>query len=69
MLKGHVPMQVIFSVVSCLALARLIEPVWGSSEFLKFLAATNAATGAATLFLLYIFFALTHYSEKAGDLL
>ncbi|EIE19425.1 DUF1751-domain-containing protein [Coccomyxa subellipsoidea C-169] len=61
--------KVIFSVVSCLALARLIEPVWGSSEFLKFLAATNAATGAATLFLLYIFFALTQYSEKSGDLL
>ncbi|CAL8468418.1 g7958 [Coccomyxa elongata] len=61
--------KVIFSVLSCLALARIIEPVWGSSEFLKFLAATNVATGGATLFSLYIFFALTQYSEKSGDLL
>jgi membrane associated rhomboid family serine protease len=61
--------QLIFSVVSILLLARLIEPVWGSKEFIKFIAATNIATGAGTLVLLYILFALTQYSEHSGDLL
>jgi hypothetical protein len=56
-------------VASILILAKLIEPVWGSKEFVIFLAATNAATGACTLVLLYIIFTLTQYSEKSGDLL
>jgi hypothetical protein len=61
--------QLVFSVISILLLARLIEPVWGSMEFLKFIAAVNTATGASTLVLLYIVFALTQYSEHSGDLL
>ena len=58
-----------FSVASILVLAKFIEPVWGSKEFVTFLAATNAATGACTLVLLYVIFAFTQYSEKSGDLL
>ena len=61
--------QLVFSVGSILVLAKLIEPVWGSKEFITFILVTNTATGACTLVLLYVIFALTQYSEKSGDLL
>ena len=61
--------QVIADVAGILVLAKAIEPLWGSKEFLKFLAAINAATGVCTLVLVYLMFTLTQYSEHSGDLL
>ena len=61
--------QVFADAAGILVLAKAIEPLWGSKEFLKFLAAINAATGVCTLVLVYLMFTLTQYSEHSGDLL
>ena len=61
--------QVFADVAGILVLAKAIEPLWGSKEFLKFLAVVNAATGICTLVLVYLMFTLTQYSEHSGDLL
>ena len=61
--------QVSLSIAGVLLLARIIEPVWGSKEFLIFVSVVNAGTGVATLVLLYLFFAFTQYAEHSGDLL
>eukprot|EP00884_Botryococcus_braunii_P011854 jgi/Botrbrau1/2066/Bobra.0047s0031.1 len=61
--------RLIFSVVSILLLARIIEPVWGSREFLKFICVVNVMAGAAFLLFLYIIYVLNPYAEKAGQIL
>ena len=61
--------QVLFSIVSTLLLARMIEPIWGSKEFLKFIAIVNLGTGLFTLAVLYVWFIITSYREGAGKVL
>lgn len=41
-------LQLAFSVVALLALSRVIEPVYGSTEYLKFLAIVNTAAVSST---------------------
>lgn len=62
-------LQVVVDVAGILVLAKAIEPLWGSKEFLKFLAAINTVTGVCTLILVYLVFTLTQYSEHSGDVL
>ncbi|KAK9797058.1 hypothetical protein WJX73_010621 [Symbiochloris irregularis] len=61
--------KAVVSVAGTLLLARIIEPVWGSKEFLVFICVVNAGAGMATLALLYVLYALNHSSEHSGDLL
>ena len=63
-------MQLIFSILSILLLARIIEPIWGSKEFLKFLGIVNLGTGIAALAVLYICFVINStIKERAGRVL
>ncbi|KAK9844321.1 hypothetical protein WJX74_000773 [Apatococcus lobatus] len=61
--------KLIFDVAALLWVAKLIEPPMGSLELLRFLCAVNILTGAATLAVIYLIYAVDHYSEKAGDIL
>ena len=62
-------LQLVVSIAGILLLARIVEPVWGSKEFLLFVSVVNAGTGLATLALLYLLYAINHNSEHSGDLL
>lgn len=55
--------------MSILLLARIIEPVWGSREFVKFICFVNVMSGAGTLMLLYVVYAMHPYAEKAAKVL
>ena len=69
MLSVCVPMQLVGVVAALLFLARRIEPVWGSREFLAFVCGVNASTGAATLALCYVAYMINARSEHAGAVL
>jgi len=43
-------------VVGVLLLAKVLEPIWGSKEFLKFILLVNTAVGLSTLSLLYLLY-------------
>ena len=62
-------MQLLGVVAALLFLARRIEPVWGSREFLAFICGVNAATGAATLALCYVAYMINARSQRAGKVL
>jgi hypothetical protein len=62
-------MQVVFSAVGILMLARIIEPIWGSKEFLKFLGIVNLGSGLAALAVLYVCFVINSFKEGAGKVL
>lgn len=52
-----------------LMLARIIEPIWGSKEFLKFLGIVNLGSGLAALAVLYVCFVINSFKEGAGKVL
>ena len=55
--------QVVAGVAALLFIARRIEPVWGSREFLTFVSGVNLCTGAATLALIYLVVVFTNESD------
>lgn len=48
--------QVLVAIVSLLLLARVIEPVYGSTEFLKFILAVDLCSSLGTFVMAYIIF-------------
>lgn len=58
-------LQLIFSVVGILLLAKIVEPIWGSREFLLFITVVNVFSGLATLALVYIVYTV----DLSGQLL
>lgn len=61
--------QLLFSILSILLLARIIEPIWGSKEFLKFLGIVNLGSGVTALAVLYICFVINSFKDRAGKVL
>lgn len=61
--------KVLLSTAGILLLARIVEPVWGSKEFLIFVSVVNVGSGVSTLVLIYLLYAFTRLSEHSGDLL
>lgn len=59
--------QLAFEVVAVLLLTRLVEPVYGSKEFLKFLFIVDLSVNACVLAGAYLVFALGQDAE--GDIL
>ncbi len=59
--------QLVFEVVAVLLLTRLVEPVYGSKEFLKFLFIVDLSVNACVLAGAYLVFALGQDAE--GDIL
>lgn len=51
--------KVVFEVIAVLVLARIIEPVYGSREFLKFILLVDAMEAVATFVIVYCLFAAT----------
>ncbi len=52
-------LQLLLNMVGVLLLAKVIEPIWGSRDFVKFVAIVNVCTGFSTFVLLYICYAVT----------
>ena len=52
-------------MAALLFIARRIEPVCGSREFLAFICAINLCTGVATLALMYLVF----FATSSGEIL
>jgi hypothetical protein len=48
--------QVLVAIVSLLLLARVIEPVYGSTEFLKYILAVDLCSSLGTFVMAYIIF-------------
>jgi membrane associated rhomboid family serine protease len=59
---------VLVAVVSLLLLARLIEPVYGSTEFLKFVLFAELSASVATFVLAYLVFLGAPQSYKGKTL-
>jgi membrane associated rhomboid family serine protease len=59
---------VLGAIVSLLLLARVIEPVYGSTEFLKFILVAQLAAGTATFVLAYLVFILAPQQFKGKTL-
>jgi hypothetical protein len=59
----------VVEVVAVLFLTRLVEPVYGSKEFLKFLFIVDFSICLCTLIGVYVFFAIDSSNEKRGDVL
>jgi membrane associated rhomboid family serine protease len=59
---------VVVAVVSLLLLARIIEPVYGSTEFLKFILVVELFSSIATFIVAYIVFMAAPYSYKGKTL-
>ena len=49
-------LQLVLGVAGVLLLAKVLEPVWGSKDFLKFVLLVDTAVGAATLSLVYLLY-------------
>lgn len=60
-------MQLVVSILAILLLSRVIEPTWGSKEYIKYLALVNLGSGVGTLVVVYIAYALDRNNE--GNLL
>eukprot|EP00955_Chlamydomonas_euryale_P111765 366088-Chlamydomonas_euryale.AAC.11 len=69
--RAYVSIGLAVNCVTLVLLARLVEPVYGSKEFLKFIAIVNLAAGVAVFVSVYIAFAATQngkllYTEFYG---
>lgn len=60
--------QVLVAVVSLLLLARIIEPVYGSTEFLKYILVVDVSSSFATFVMAYFVFMSAPYSAKGKTL-
>ena len=56
------------AVVSLLLLARIVEPVYGSTEFLKFILVVDLCSSLATFILAYFVFMTAPYNAKGKTL-
>ncbi|GBF88880.1 hypothetical protein Rsub_01379 [Raphidocelis subcapitata] len=61
------PVKALAEIASLLVLARVVEPVYGSTEFLRLLLLVAASTGAATFVGVYLFY-LINTSKEGGIL-
>jgi len=52
----RVGLQLVLGVAGILLLAKVLEPAWGSKEFIKFILLVDTAAGMATLSLLYVLY-------------
>lgn len=68
-LTDGVHWQLLISAASLLVVARIVEPIWGSKEFLKFISIVNLGTGAVALAVLYVWYIITSFRERAGKVL
>jgi membrane associated rhomboid family serine protease len=64
-------LQLVINIISLLLLARLVEPIYGSKEFLKFLLVVDILTCSAVFVAVYITYAITAsgtllYTQFAG---
>ncbi len=46
---------------------QVVEPVWGSKEYIKYLVLVNTASGVSTFFVIYLAYAMDRNNE--GNLL
>ena len=53
---SRVRVQLVLGVAGILLLAKVLEPAWGSKEFIKFILLVDTAAGVATLSLLYVLY-------------
>ena len=53
---SRVRLQLVLGVAGILLLAKVLEPAWGSKEFIKFILLVDTAAGVATLSLLYVLY-------------
>lgn len=60
--------QVLVAVVSVLLLARVIEPVYGSTEFLKFILLVELLSSIITFVLAYVIFMTAPQAAKGKTL-
>ena len=60
-------LQLVVSILAILLLSKVIEPNWGSKEYIKYLALVNLGSGVGTFVLVYIAYALDRNNE--GNLL
>ena len=56
-------MQCLVDVLVVLFLGKIIEPIWGSKEFLKFIAVVNASIGFCTFVLMFILYVFTRSED------
>lgn len=62
------PSQVLVAIVSLLLLARIIEPVYGSTEFLKYILVVDLISSLFTFIFAYIVFMTAPQSAKGKTL-
>lgn len=55
-------------IISLLLLARIVEPVYGSTEFLKLILLTDIASSVGTFVMAYIIFLTAPYEQKGMTL-
>eukprot|EP00898_Chlorokybus_atmophyticus_P003385 jgi/Chlat1/4047/Chrsp26S04099 len=55
--------SVILDVLAVLVFGKVLEPIWGSKTFLKFIAYVNFSTGFCTFVLMYLLFFLTRHER------
>jgi Eukaryotic integral membrane protein (DUF1751) len=55
--------QLLFSIFAILLLAKVIEPIWGSKEFLKFIGIVNVGAGMSTFIIVVVAYALDRNVE------
>jgi hypothetical protein len=59
---------VLVALVSLLLLARIIEPVYGSTEFLKYILVVDLCSSVATFVMAYFIFMTAPQSAKGKTL-
>jgi hypothetical protein len=62
------PLQVLVMMMSLLLLARIIEPVYGSTEFLKLVLIVDFAASTATFCIAYVIFLSAPEDRKGRTL-
>jgi len=53
------PFSVAFDTAALMLLGRRVEPIWGASEFVKFIMVVNVFVGCSTFSIMYILYVLT----------
>lgn len=59
LLAAHFLMQLVLDIAALILLARLVEPVYGSREFLKFIFIVDLATCCSVFVCVYVAYAMT----------
>jgi len=53
------PLQLLIDVTGLLFLGRLLEPVWGTKEFIRFVVVTSSSTAVCTFVLIFLVYCFT----------